>query len=440
MPLRTSEPALERMSLPLLIALVLPVATAAHTVVGGPPPAWADVQGFTGCEGTTWSEPTTISEGTRLFYATAAGSPPLVFGNWIPGEHEMEGVEAADSLFAAFQGGGEGRLPHPEGDFQFLYPVSVTDATGGVHLIWGESQERVTSKDGLLLPRVSSVWHSLWENETWTPPEQVFSAPYIVWAGRTNGVATTRGSVFVSLATPPRATIMLHRGPEGTWNTHQVPNDQRPDETWGSYAYTALAADDTVAFLAQIASDPERSRHTSVYVSKMTLGSGHWDQPVALFEPSTDDLSDVRLTVVDGKLHAIWLRGESGRGFSHSSVQHATSRDGGRTWTQLPQLEFSPSVIAVRYAVDSCGRVHVVMEPFPGVRPRLEYHRWSEMEGWQALEAPFTQDRPAAHPWLGKLPSGEPILVYTRTEYTTDPQPRWIPTHLRMSTLGPSRP
>lgn len=246
-----------------------------------------------------------------------------------------------------------GVLSLPEGPFAFAYPQAVVDREGAYHLFWTEFQPRTTPPTRWPASP-SALWHSTLVRGTWTRPEKLLEGAALFWNRRQgNVVVDSRGIVHVVVAgnfsTGGFAVgHMSLRG--GTWQLQQFP---------GVVLYTSLTATRDHLVLAYVAAD-QSSSATRLVVARAPLVTGEWGPTVGVTSfGNGHPLQPFVLVERDSALNLIWF--ESAAPLSTTAgLHHASSVDGGASWSEGRSVEVHAIPDAVTAAPSRCGPTIIV--------------------------------------------------------------------------------
>lgn len=266
-----------------------------------------------------------------------------------------------------------GPIGAPPGEHSFAFPEGVFDRAGTYHLFWGDPPSPGTRLHNWPGGPPSSLWHSSYDARGWSAPERILSSGHLGWAGERHAIAvdaSNRIHLLVPTASPTGALRLAHlRGTGGGWERSEIPI---------ATAYAGLVAwgrDSLLAVL--VAPDPAaRSDANSVLVATSSDAGATWSAP-ALLSPSGGRPATVpiALRAAGGALHLLWVQNRAGE-FTAEALRHRVSRDGGATWTTLPDAPLTGEPLRVQAVADRCGSIWALAESFTGDGVVLDEIGW----------------------------------------------------------------
>jgi hypothetical protein len=372
----------------------------------------------------TWSEPEKVfifpsEPDEREYDAFVYGKNIRIFGSY---RYLKEDFFFENSkLFFLEQGidGGKEILSVPTEGFPSEQPSLLSDASGNVHLLWGDRRQdpefekwtRDTRRQTLGFS--TNIIHSVYNGTQFTPPESIYEGHLREFVGGVGDiflpVQLTEDSqgyihaVFVAdstfAATTPEGEEVtgwtqlathMRRSPSGEWS--------EPRYLWGGVEPDIAALPDNrlvAAYLGDAYPGQEGFHNVQVVVSDdngMT-----WSDPQTIFFSGEQPGRMLRLeTGADGSVHLIWGRQTRGLPLPNE-LWHSYSEDGGDAWSQ-PERFFVPEqsaqvenfIDSFDLVIDEFGRVHSASVKV--TRQQLEgfiyYAMWNPMI--QSWESPHT--------------------------------------------------
>jgi hypothetical protein len=280
---------------------------------------------------------------------------------------DVDGDGRADRLLYAASDGRRWAAPVPiGGDARRIdAPRLALDGTGAVHALWfrsaaggaAELVERVRGAGGW------SAAHALPSGIVETERAAPELAVAVDGAGEIQAVFRRSDGRLARLA-----------GARGRWRAAGSPGAGGPYLSVAAGPGGALA----VAQVMEVASPlaPARGAHGNVWAS--VLRGGAWTAPAGVhFNPAEQAHAPQLAWDGRGVLHAAWLEGAGGDGMP-TRLLHATSRDGGLTWSAPDEVDADGSgriFYSPRLAVDGRGVLHLAFARFrDGVSFPRHYH------------------------------------------------------------------
>jgi len=352
--------------------------------------------------------PSLASSGQRDFIV---GNDIMLFdGSMVP----------ASPLFAAAIG--ERSLGKPDGRFHFIRPKAFADASGRLHVVWGEptaAPEAISTLDWPPEP-ITALWTAAYEDSKgWTRLERLILRSAISWGdasshqsrpSRSEGFGE-RSRVQWMLAVPtvggsldqPILILWLDRN---GWHTSSVSTQGS-----GNALYPSVTISDTEVTLAYIAANVGASHdQNSVFVRRSTDSGEHWGPAKLVSLSGTHPAFEAQLLHGGGAtVHLIWLQQDATDDVS--VLRHVISLDRGETWSSPTDLGPPAKRQSLRGVVDACQTLHVVVENLnSGADARgLEYASWRG--SWSTMSRPFPS-LVSVGPDLRLGVSGMPLVAF----------------------------
>jgi len=351
------------------------------------------------CPPIQWAVPTPASADTAqgavarfASLAVGSGGRRFVVGNDIM-FFDAPSVPAAP--LAAWDERGQS-IGRPAGPFSFILPRAAVDASGRLHLLWGEPAEAPRSRPAYEWPlQAVQVWTASYTPDGgWSVAEKLYQGEPIGWEFATLSDPSTTGSSEIVVAASRKATalgggVLLARFDGLRWATSEVPF---PWPLAGPL-YPSAVVRVRRLFLAFISADPDAdSDVNSVWLRASADGGASWEAPRLVSRSGSTPALDVHvLAGPNDELRFVWLQNvtvERGPG-APAVVRQMLSRDAGAAWLPPSDLGGAGPRGRVRAAVDRCGRTHVLFEDISrgADASRLAHAVWDGR--WSAQTALF---------------------------------------------------
>lgn len=249
-----------------------------------------------------------------------------------------------------------GPFPAPPGDFQFVFPKVVASPSGAVHLLWAEyDTARADALHWDPWGRMA-VWHSIFADDAWSQPAEVFRSESLMWPRDTWNVAIDHaGAVHVLLWTfgGNYAGFVHLARTSHAWTVNQTPYRAAAHK----FAIDASGDSVRIAFI-----DPSfgPSDTTGVTIAASPDGGTTWQSSV-VHRPGARRVEQLQFVRDRDRLFLSWAEAPP-RGFGRDTLRVVRLDELLRT-TPLAAISL-PRGTSVVTAVATCGNVVYLMETF----------------------------------------------------------------------------
>lgn len=291
-----------------------------------------------------------------------------------------------------------GRIPPPQGNFDFVLPRIVLDPEGSIHLFWAQRDPSVARRTEGPDLALTSLWYSRYEPARgWSRTQEVHRPAnpelYISWyVGTAEPITTGADRVHLTLTEEGVGRLihlLIDRG--GVRRSYA--------EAPVGVSYSALAArgEDTL-YLGLVAMDTLSRRvpgyGNTVHFLRSLDGGSTWSTPQVI--PSSIAGQATRVHVHAGPaeaVHLVWTHHDVGQ-FGSNMVRHVGAREGGRFWSSPSDLHSPDDIGWFQSEIDRCGSLHVLIERMGPTtdRPRLGYARYRN--GWGVITSLLSKTDP----------------------------------------------
>lgn len=306
----------------------------------------------------------------------------------------------------------------PNGHFKYLFPRGGVDASGRLHLIWGEPAPdtgTVAVREWYFLAS-QTLWTATFDPTAgWTAAKKIAFTPSGVdglkWDWR--GTADNFGSgPFQGLGLEERRRRRgapleyLALDEAGNWRRSQidVPRDA------GAIAVVA-EAQRIIAFYDSAIPDPAilETKPVSAILMRISRDRGvTWERPRTLVPVSNGRVRDLHaIASRDGRMDIVW-REETA---NSSVIRHAFSPDSATTWSVSADLLLPGKFQNMRSVVDRCRVVHLVGEDWQGGSDQIHLS-YARFDGHWSEVAHLFKDLTAMTPDLRLMSDGQPLMVF----------------------------
>lgn len=318
------------------------------------------------CAAESWSAPRsagTLPRGTFLRSPSLASAGVSTYVAGLPSSAGRASISPDDSSRSYRIFGLDGAaLGVPAGDFRFENARILGGPDARLHLIWGERGPRHarSSADSLGPPiRVGTLWHSVYAPESGWSPARILVAQSgdgdgLLWNSESSAaVVAPSGRIHIVVPRVNRELVYLSYA-ERSWEVDSIPAK-------ALYASVAEGSDGE-RYIAYIGRAPGRSQMNALLFVRSASSGDAWSNPKPIDGAERGGATRPRLlTGADGSLHLMWAMSAPGTLLS-SAVRHASSRNGGRTWSRHTELALpSEPFTKWRAGLDGCGNPHVVV-------------------------------------------------------------------------------
>lgn len=293
---------------------------------------------------------------------------------------------------------GGGSLGIPDGGATFFHPRAAVDASGTLHMIWGEphSQAPAVPPGAPGRPRLNRLMYARHSAEGWSAAETVYTGmPLWHAANNSDLLVDEHGALHVAFTAirPGAGPVLVHlRSSPAGWGARDVGADpafaQGPARG-AAYPRLALGEGGRVylAFVAALATEsgPRVPNANSVFVARSQDGGATWSTPALVSYSGQDQASDPQLLTGAGDtLHLLWGKNLHG-GIWAEVVWHALSPDGGATWTAPMETRVqghTGQLHNVRAVMNASKQLHLAFRASgqgltDDPRAGIYYARWS---------------------------------------------------------------
>lgn len=349
-----------------------------------------------------WSEPRPIRVGsgaaaapaTFASLASARSGAVFLVGNDV---RNFGPSLAAENPLSAWEldPHGDKCIGRPHGTFLFAYPRALVDARDRLHLLWGEPAHEVRPVRGSESreEELASIWTSVFDAiRGWSAPRPLFEGHdlHLAWNQMLAPIHSPaqRSSAVLAVPIDPLCTggegmVLVSLGAADTLVASVV-------RTTSRVSCGCAVSVGTDAFLGYITPAPvERfglDRY-GVFVQSSRDGGATWRPPVLVSRSGSAAASESKaLMAPDGTVHLVWRREHRGR----TVFRHASSRDGGESWSTPDDLVAPPSAYHFQAAVGRCGTLHLVWahRDWPADLSHIDHATWRGR--WSAITHAFT--------------------------------------------------
>ena len=271
--------------------------------------------------------------------------------------------------------------------------AAIGDTT---YLVWAETVPEAPSASGFLTwpPRVAAVWFA-WRapGGRWSAAREVVRAPEVNW-GYQDATLLPAGSaaleLFFSAGMPGDDKLVVARFAGGGVSIHE-----RKVSTGAFHTQASQRSDTT--FVAFVGTDTVPTLVRSGFATDQnTLFLTTWHSPtqswgrVRLVQQGKDQGAVYPRLVVtrDGALHGVWTQ------LGARVLRHASSRDGGVTWSSPSDLALPGAYAKAAFAVGDSGVALLYDEIDERGAPRLGVACWNQ--GWVGHRLIGGEDRLAS--------------------------------------------
>lgn len=263
-------------------------------------------------------------------------------------------------------------------------PAIAADASGMVHVFWGENVDQSTNYS-------NAIFYTRWDGASWSPPRDIVLSP--------EGLTAVAGSPAVTTGRDGRLHLLFTSG----WNSRLYYSAARADEAFSARAWTPpieLSQGMAGQVGHTITTDASGRLHVA-YVVNQGIDQGvfylhsdddgaTWSAPVRIAGSRLGSpymLGDPALAIGhDGTLHVMWFWTTVKEYFPPKGLIYARSDDSGRTWSEPSHFADGP----FRYpalATRGENEVHAVWSGT--AEQRQKFYRWSGDNGrtWSSTTA-----------------------------------------------------
>jgi hypothetical protein len=321
---------------------------------------------------------------------------------------------------------GHGSIGAPAPDLAFVSPRAVVDASGRLHVLWGEPStdaKEIAPYKWALLP-ISSIWSATYEPARgWSHPARIHSGP-VDWNRATVGAVSAEAKHENLVVAPNDAGgVLLLALRDGRWHATTVLENLKP-----AYASViALVGRQLLSIVAASTPDPEDAAKGTFHdVNSVLLYSqdrrGAW-RPWKRIQRSGEQpaFELALLEGAQGRVHLLWRQTIRQDYFV---IRHVHSDDGGASWTEPSDLMPGGPVQNVQAAVEACGRLHVVYEDWSegADAVRIGYATWdSTWSSPRRLHAQYV----IAEAGLHRRTDGALLVTFLGTPHDAGDRSEW---------------
>lgn len=290
-------------------------------------------------------------------------------------------------------------LPRPPGLRRMDAPISTGDGLGGLHLVWGDSPDSLST-------RPTELWYSHFDGIRWTEREKLsdievtFTSdkPAVMWdPGRSPLLRLTSGDLLFVTKTGHVSRELAHfRRSKRRWSKVLIPTSPIAGPSYIGLLEVAPAE----LVLAGIAAHgpPGETDHGSVMAARSADGGRTWS-PFEMVHRSRDRGAHWTKLVKspsrrDGPgqppIFLVWHRALPGT----DSILAARSLDGGRSWESLPGQPLPPRTRGIDAIARCDGSLEVASHTGSmdtTMFPTLTAYAWhpttaGDEGGWRSVE------------------------------------------------------
>lgn len=285
-------------------------------------------------------------------------------------------------------------LPRPPGLRRMVAPISTGDGRGGLHLVWGDSPDSLST-------RPTELWYSHFDGRLWTEREKLSDIeinfpsdkPVVLWttSGRSPVVRMASDDlVFLTQTGHITMELAVFRRHEGLWSKTIVQTGRVIAPMY--VGLLEVAPDELV--LAGVApnSPPGETDQNSVLASRSSDAGRTWS-PLQMVHRSRDRPAHYlkltqsppsRATGGRSSIFIVWHRGIP----QTDSVLAARSLDGGRTWEPLPGHPLPPNSMGMDAIARCDGSLEVAVRTEPTDTSKIAVtSSFVSAFGWQPMLA-----------------------------------------------------
>lgn len=247
------------------------------------------------------------------------------------------------------------RIPLPE-NVGTGFPKLVTDSQGSIHLFWVDFGREKSTLAAWLAP-ATVLWHAVWTQHHWSPPERVAAAVSIAWGADAGQLAIDhRGAVHVltTVLDSARYELVDYRSSGTGWTRSRV----APASLGGSLA----VGDGGVMTAVFVASLSSGSPPRMLFSSSVDDGR-NWSTPKELLVPVALALTGPpklpRIVRTRSGLAAAWIESDSAEA---SSFLVLATRDFSGGWRLARRTPTAGLVARLVMTPGTCAQVNILLE------------------------------------------------------------------------------
>jgi hypothetical protein len=306
-----------------------------------------------------------------------AGSGAIVFG-------DGKAVVKEPLRIVRVQGASTIAIGNPAEFGRYIYPRLVDDASGAIHLLWGESdsalslpKQRPAVYERAGWPNV--IWHATYRNGRWSRALRHRQLDGMAWYDVTPTRASGRYAAVAAVSHVGRLAglVDIYFADADQWRTRTL-------NVGGLPVYSSVAPLKNglmVGFITGSSGAERRSKNT-VYITDSLATDSSWSTPVAL--GTLGDQHATMLSLVrsnESTVNAVW--GQSLTDRLEPDVIRIVPLDvRGRPRAAAQDLGGSGALKSLHAESDARGGTHVVFQRYGDETTMAYYAHWSPRSGW----------------------------------------------------------